>query len=262
MAEMRSTEMPFLDHLEELRWRILWSLVALAAGVAVAFAFVVKGDVIAVLQRPIAPFLHGHKLVYTHPSDPFSIIMTASLGIGTILALPVILYQAWRFLAPALYEHEKRLAIPIVLGATLLFAAGVSLAFFVVLPLTLGFLLGLQTESIEPMITAGDYFSFAVNMSLTFGAVFELPIAILGLTALGLVTPQFLSKFRRHAFILCIVAAAFITPGQDIASLAALSLPLYLLYELSVGLAFLVYRRRARRAAAADAAADYDGARA
>jgi sec-independent protein translocase protein TatC len=260
MADMKSTEMPFLDHLEELRWRILWSLVALVLGVAIAFAFVVKGDVIAILQRPIEPYLHGQKLVYTHPSDPFSIIMTASLGIGTILALPVILYQAWRFLAPALYEHEKRLVIPVILGATILFAAGVALAFFVVLPLTLGFLLGLQTESIEPMITAGDYFSFAVNMSLTFGAVFELPIAILALTALGLVTPQFLSKFRRHAAILCIVASAFITPGQDVASLAAMSVPLYLLYEMSVGLAHIVYRRRARRAAAAEAA--YDGARA
>ena len=260
MAEMKTAEMPFLDHLEELRWRILWSLLALVAGVAIAFAFVVKGDVIAILQRPIEPFLHGHKLVYTHPSDPFSIIMTASLGLGTILALPVILYQAWRFLAPALYEHEKKLVIPVILGATVLFAGGVSLAFFVVLPLTLSFLLGLQTESIEPMITAGDYFSFAVNMSLTFGAVFELPIAILALTALGLVTPQFLSKFRRHAAILCIVAAAFITPGQDIASLAAMSVPLYLLYEMSVGLAYLVYRRRERRNAAA--AAEPDGARA
>jgi sec-independent protein translocase protein TatC len=262
MAEMQNTEMPFLDHLEELRWRILWSLLALVIGVAIAFAFVVKGDVIAILQRPIQPFLHGHKLVYTHPSDPFSIIMTASLALGTILALPVILYQAWRFLAPALYAHEKRLVIPVVVGATALFAAGVSLAFFVVLPLTLNFLLGLQTESIEPMITAGDYFSFAVNMSLTFGAVFELPIAILALTALGLVTPQFLSKFRRHAAVLCIVAAAFITPGQDIASLAALSLPLYLLYELSVGMAFVVHRRKTRRAAADAAAGDYDGARA
>jgi sec-independent protein translocase protein TatC len=219
---------------------------------------VAQGDVFKVLQAPIEPYLGGKRLVFTHPSDPFSIMMTASFGIGAILALPVILYQVWAFLSPALYPHEKRLMLPVVLGATALFAAGVSLSFFVVLPLTLGFLLRLHTESLEPMITAGDYFSFAVNTSLMFGVVFEMPIAILALTALGIVTPEFLARFRRHAAVLCILLSAFITPGQDIASLAALTVPLYLLYEVSVMLAFAVTRRRRRRGAESRAG-EYEG---
>jgi len=249
-------EMPFLDHLEELRWRLLWILAALVVGVLIAFVLVVKFDVISVLSRPILPFLHGRKLVYTHPGDPFSIAMTASFAIGTIFALPVILYQLWAFLAPALYDNERKIAVPIVVGAAALFLGGVSLSHFVVLPFTLKFLAGFQAGSLEPMITASEYFSFAISMSLAFGAVFELPIAILALTALGIVTPKMLVTFRRHALILSVIAGAFITPGADIVSLIALSVPLYFLYELSIVLSSMVTRRRARRAAAEEATPD------
>jgi sec-independent protein translocase protein TatC len=250
--------MPFLDHLEELRWRLLWILGALVVGVLIAFFLVVQYGVISVLSTPILPFLQGRKLVYTHPGDPFSIAMTASFAIGTIIALPVILYQIWAFLSPALHAHEKKLAIPVVVGAAGLFLAGVSLSFFVVLPFTLRFLSGFQSSSLEPMITASEYFSFAISMSLAFGAVFELPIAILALTALGLVTPRMLANFRRHATILCVVASAFITPGADVVSLVALAVPLYFLYESSIILSKWVYRRRERKEAeaAAEAAAE------
>jgi sec-independent protein translocase protein TatC len=241
--------MPFLDHLEELRWRLMWIFGAVVVGVLIAFVLVMKYDVISVLSRPILPYLGGRKLVYTHPGDPFSIAMTASFAVGTIFALPVILYQLWAFLAPALYEHEKKIAVPIVVGAAALFLAGVSLSFFVVLPFTLKFLMRFQAASLEPMITASEYFSFAISMSLAFGAVFELPIAILGLTALGIVTPKMLVTFRRHALVLSVVVAAFITPGADIVSLVALSVPLYFLYELSVLLSTMVVRRRTRKAA-------------
>lgn len=246
--------MPFLDHLEELRFRLLWILGALVVGVLIAFVLVVKFDVISLLSRPILPFLQGRKLVYTHPGDPFSIAMTASFAIGTIFSLPVILYQLWAFLSPALHENERKIAVPVVIGAAALFLAGVSLAYFVVLPFTLKFLAGFQAGSLEPMITASEYFSFAISMSLAFGAVFELPIAILALTALGIVTPNMLVNFRRHALVLSVVAGAFITPGADIVSLVALSVPLYFLYELSIVLSSMVTRRRARRAAAEEPA--------
>jgi sec-independent protein translocase protein TatC len=248
-------EMPFLDHLEELRWRIVWMLAAVMIGLIVAFALLSKIDIIGVLERPVLPFLHGRKLVFTHPGDPFGIVLNASLVLGLLLASPVIIYQVWAFLSPALYTHEKKVVVPVLLGAVLLFAAGAALAFFVVLPFTLGFLLNFQSESLEPMITASEYFGFAIGMSLAFGVVFELPIAILGLTALGLVTPQFLNKYRRHAVVLCIVAAAFITPGADPTSLFALSVPLYLLFEFSVVLSAVVYRRRVAREARRDAEA-------
>ena len=244
-------DMPFLDHLEELRWRLVWSAAALMVGVGVAFFLLTQFDVISLLQRPLEPYLHGQKLVYTHPSDPFKIVLNASLSLGMIFALPVIGYQIWAFLAPALYAHEKRVLIPVLIGATLLFCAGVALSFFIILPLTLGFLLNFQSASLQPMLTAGDYFSFAISMSLAFGAVFELPILILGLTAFGIVTPAFLAKYRRHALVLCVVTAAFITPGADPTSLFAMAVPLYLLYEMSVGLSGIVFRRRVRRQAEA-----------
>ena len=243
-------EMPFLDHLEELRWRILWSLAALLVGMIVAFLLVTKVDVIGFLQAPIQPYLQGRKLVYTHPGESFGIVMKVSFGVGLVLALPVIIYQVWAFLSPALYRHEKKVVIPAIGGAVLLFAVGVFVAYVAILPITLRFLLTFETQALEPMITAGQYFGFAITMSLAFGAVFELPILILGLTALGLITPRMLRKFRRYAVILSMVAGALITPGGDLMSLALLTGPIYLLYEASILLSYLVHRRREHRIAA------------
>jgi sec-independent protein translocase protein TatC len=263
----RGAEMPFLDHLEELRWRIIWSLLALFVGMVIGFVLVTQIDIIALLARPIAPFLQGAKLVYTHPGDPFGILIKVALAVGLVVASPVILYQAWAFVAPALYPHEKRLVFPAIVGAVALFVAGVALAYFIVLPLTLRFLLGLATGSLQSMISAADYFGFAISMSLAFGFAFELPIVIVLLSALGIVTPQFLVRYRRHAVVVVIVAAALLTPGSDITSLLALSVPLYLLYELSIVLAMGIHRRRERRrlrleaeerAAAAEASATGD----
>jgi sec-independent protein translocase protein TatC len=245
--------MPFLDHLEELRQRLFWIIGAVLVGVVVAFVLLQKIDIIGFLQRPLAPYLHGQKLVFTHPSDPFTIVLDASFVLGILLASPVIVYQAWAFFGPALYPHEKRMVVPVALGAVALFISGVALSFYVVLPFTLGFLLNFQSEALQPMITASEYFGFEIAMSLTFGAVFELPILLLALTALGIVTPQFLNKYRRHAVVLCVVAAAFITPGADPTSLFALAVPLYFLYELSVVLSTFVYRRKVRRDAAREA---------
>jgi sec-independent protein translocase protein TatC len=245
-----AAEMPFLDHLEELRWRLVYSLAALAVGLVIAFALLSspRVNVIGILAQPVQPYLKpGQTLVYTHPGDVFSIVLNASLVLGLLIASPVIIYQVWAFLSPALYTHEKKVVIPVLLGAVLLFAGGVALAFKVVLPITLGFLLTFQTGSLTPMLTAGEYFGFATSMSLALGAVFELPILILGLTALGFVTPALLARFRRHAMVGCVVGAAFITPGADPTSLFALAGPLYVLYEVSVVLSTVVYRRRMRR---------------
>lgn len=245
----QQTEMPFLDHLEELRWRIIWSLVALGVGVAIGFVIMLKVDVIGILERPILPYLGGpgRKLVYTHPGDPFSIVLDASVVVGVVLALPVILYQAWAFVAPALYRHERRLVIPVLAFATVLFLCGVSLAYFVVLPLAVEWLMSFQGTALQPMITAGQYFDFAVSMALAFGICFELPIVILGLAAVGVVTPRFLNKYRRHAIVICVIIGAFLTPGDLVWTTIAMAVPLYLLYELSVALSYVVERRRKRR---------------
>jgi sec-independent protein translocase protein TatC len=246
-------EMPFLDHLEELRWRLIRALGAFAVGFIIAFIAVLKLDVIKVLQKPIAPYLtEGGKLVYTHPGDPFSIVITAALILGTILALPVILYQLWAFLSPALYKHEKKVVIPVLIGAALLFAGGVSLAYFVVVPLTLSFLMTFQSASLTAMITASEYFGFVTTLALLFGVVFELPIVIVALAALGIVQTRMLSRFRKHAFVIIWATSAIITPGDFLGTTVVLTASLYLLYEVSIALAMVIERRRARRQAIAD----------
>ena len=248
-------EMPFLDHLEELRWRIIWSLGALLVGVAIAFALVYKFDLLTWIQGPILPFLHGGKLVYTAPGDGFSILLQTSVMVGIVLALPVVIWQVYAFLSPALHRHEKRVAIPVIVGAVALFIGGAALAWYYVLPLTLKFLFSLGDKNFDQMITVSAYFGFVTSLVLAMGAVFELPIAVLLLSLFGLVTPKFLSRFRRHALLGSYIVAAIITPGDLFITSVALMVPLYLLYELSIVLSFLVVRRKERAAMAeADAA--------
>ena len=244
MAKNTTGEMPFLDHLEELRWRIIWALGALVVGLVAGFVIVVKYNLIRILQQPITPLLHGRKLVITSPGDAFSITLSASLTVGIILASPVIIYQLWAFLSPALHRHERKVVIPVIGGAVALFVAGVALAYFFVLPMVLGFLLTFQAESFDNMITASGYFGMVLTLALTFGAAFELPILILALAALGLVTPAFLARFRPYAFVLTFVTSAIVTPGDILLASMALTAPLYLLYELSVILTRVVFRKR------------------
>ena len=253
MSEAPGQEMPFLDHLEELRRRLFWIVGAIVIGVVLGFALLSKLDIIRLLERPILPLMHGQKLIYTHPGTSFHILLNASLVLGLILAAPVIVGQIWGFLAPALYAHEKRVVVPVLMSMVALFLAGVALSYFVVLPLTLRFLMSIESTALTPMISATDYFDFAISMCLAFGLVFEVPIAILALTALGLITPQFLSRYRRHAIVVCLTAAAFITPGADPYSLFALAIPLYVLYELSVFVAQFAYRKRQKRQARLEA---------
>lgn len=253
-----SAEMPFLDHLEELRWRIIWSLAALVVGVCVAFYLVLHFNLLLWMQGPMLPYLHGRRLVYTHPGDGFSILMQTAIIVGVVIALPVIIYQVWAFLSPALYQKEKRIAIPVILGAVFLFICGAALAWYFVLPMTLRFLSALGDEAFDQMITVSDYFGFVTSMVLAMGAVFELPIAILFLSALGLVTPKFLAKYRRHALLASYLAAAIITPGDLFVTSVALMVPLYLLYELSIGLSYFVYRKR-QKSTFTDEAAEATG---
>jgi len=247
-----SAEMPFLDHLEELRWRIIWSLGALVVGVVVGFVLLIRFEqpVLLWLQGPMLPYLHGRRLMNTHPGGGFSILMQTAFVGGIVFALPVILYQIWAFLSPALHKHEKRIAIPVIGGAVFLFVCGATIAWYFVLPMTLRFLTGIGDDAFDQMISANEYFGFVTSMVLAMGAVFELPIAILLLSALGLVTPQFLAKFRRHAVIASYLVAAIITPGDLFVTSVALMVPLYLLYELSIGLSWIVFRKRQRRQAA------------
>lgn len=245
MTGSTPAEMPFLEHLEELRWRLFKIALALAIGIGVAFALIFSKqiDVVAILSEPIRPFIRG-KLIVTHPGDLFDIAMDAAITLGLIAASPVIVWQIWGFLSPALYKHEKRVVIPALVGAALLFLMGMALAFKYVIPVTLAFFSSFQSDVVEIMPTVKDYMGFVISMCLAFGAVFELPVVIALLSALGLVQPQMLAKFRRHAAVGCLIAAAVITPGSDPTSLLLLTIPLYGLYEVSITVSRLIVRRR------------------
>lgn len=240
-------EMAFLDHLEELRWRLFKCAAALAFGGVVAVALFQLPDfnVIEFLARPITPYLHGQKLIYLHPGDAFQILLDAGFALAAVIASPVILYQLWGFVSPAMYAHEKKMVLPVLGGIVLLFIAGASMAFTLILPMTLRFLINVESTALQPMIAASEYFGFAIYMCLAFGAAFELPIVIMGLTALGLTNPKFLAKYRRYAIVAGLILGGMITP--DPTAMFAIAIPMYGLFELSIVLSRMVYKWRERR---------------
>src|ERR1043166_9685474 len=161
-------EMPFLDHLEELRWRIIYALAAVLVCVGIGFFSASQFDGVGLLARPVLPLIPEHKLVYTHPSEGFTIILNAAITFGLVMSSPVIIYQIWAFLAPALHMHEKRVGLGVLFSGVVLFVAGAALAYFIVVPLALPWLFGFAGPSLVPLITAEDYFSFLFAMVLTF----------------------------------------------------------------------------------------------
>ena len=244
-------EMPFLDHLEELRWRLIWSLIAVTVCAVAGWFLVTRLDVLGLLVEPIKPFLHGTRLKYLSPTEPFFITLKLAVSVGLVLASPIVIYQVWAFLAPALLPSERRVIVPSLYMGLVLFALGVLMSYEVVLPMTLSFTMSFQTESLEQSIVIGEYLSFVTRLLLAFGGVFELPVVVLILSAMGLVTPEFLSSKRRHAIVIITVLAALLTPGDVITLTLMMMVPLVLLYEFSIFLSKLVTRRRRARAAAA-----------
>ncbi|MEY4609077.1 MAG: hypothetical protein RL625_1294 [Gemmatimonadota bacterium] len=241
--------MPFLDHLEELRYRLMWSVGALLLCMMGALVIVMRPefDVIGWLAAPVMPYLPEGKLVVTHPLDPFSISLKVAFAVGLVCSLPVVGYHVWSFLSPALHPHEKRLMLPVLLGATALFGTGVYVAWRFVLPIIFKVLVGMQSASLQPLFTARDVFGFMVTTCLAFGAISQLPVVVLALTAIGLVTPMAMTKFRRYAMAASFVISAVVTPGDLLIMTALMAVPLYGLYEVSIIVSWLVYRRRMRR---------------
>lgn len=246
--------MPFLDHLEELRWRLLKILVAVLLGTVVGWVVVERVNVIGLLMQPIAPHLPGGRLNYTSPVDPFFITLKLAFIVGLVVTSPYIIYQIWAFLAPALYEREKRVVIPALLAGMVLFLAGAAAGYLLALPHALNWLLGFQTESLQPIITADRYFSIAAQIIVAVGAVTELPLVIVILASLGLVTPEGLRKNRRFALLGAAGLAAFLAPPDALSMVIGILL-LLLFYEIGIWCAWLVLRRKARAASRTGAAA-------
>jgi sec-independent protein translocase protein TatC len=239
-------EMPFLDHLEELRWRILKSLVAVLLASLVGWVIVEHADVIGLLMRPVIPLLPDGKLKFTSPTEPFLITLKFAFILGLLIASPVVIYQAWAFLTPALYAREKRLIVPALSVGVVLFLTGAAVAFEWLLPRILRMLFSFQQQVFSPIITAQGYFSFAAQFMIAVGLAMELPLVVVILTALGLVTPRFLARSRRYALAVAAVASALLAPPDALSMLVGIIL-LLLLYEVSIWCAWVVEKRRARR---------------
>jgi sec-independent protein translocase protein TatC len=252
-------EMPFLDHLEELRRRILISLAAAVLGSVLGVVLAIEADVIGLLLHPLNQAVAelaaaGHtipegmlpasgRLNYLSLTEPFFFVLKIGLATGLLVVSPLIVYQAWAFLAPALEPRERRVIIPSLYFGVVLFLAGVTLAYFVALPMSIRFLLLFGSDHFTPVLTAGYYLAFVTSVMLAFGILFEMPIVIMILSALGLVTPRFLRTKRRHAYVLLTVLACVVTPGDVLVTTAMLMVPLIVLYELSILLAVVIRRR-------------------
>jgi Sec-independent protein secretion pathway component TatC len=175
MANAAGTVMPMVDHLEELRRRLFWSLGAVALATGAALFVVFTFPVIRLLELPIRPYLPTHKLAFTHPTDPFDIAMHTSIAFGVVAALPILLHQVWGFIRPAMTKPEERVVRWVIGGSLVLFAAGVALAWGLVLPLAVQWLMGLQTDALTPIITAREYFAFASTWRSLLAWPFNFP---------------------------------------------------------------------------------------
>jgi Tat protein translocase TatC len=240
-------EMPFLDHLEELRSRILRSLAAVILGSAAGLWAVQHFQLVNLLKRPIAPYLADGKLVVLSPTEPVMIVLKLGVLVGLVLASPILLWQLWAFLAPALYAREKKALVPSLFIGLLLFMTGVALAYFFVVPQALRVLFSFQTEAIAPFITYDKYFSFVMQVTLALGISFELPLVIIILSWLGVIGPAELSRFRRFAVVCAFIAGAVLSPGADLLSMLMMTVPLLLLYEVGYAGSVVINKRRSRQ---------------
>ena len=230
-------KMSFLDHLEELRKRLLVSFIAVAVGFLACWAF--AEPIFEQLQQPLAQFLApGDKLAYTRLTAPFFLYMKVAFFAGLFVAAPVVLLQLWLFIAPGLYKKERRLAAPFIIFGSLFFILGGYFGYRFLLPATCSFFVE-TGKQFKQMVTVDDYFSFASVIILATGLVFETPILIFFLARLGIVTPAFLMQKFKYAIVLSFVIAAIVTPTPDIVTQAALAVPMILLYLIGVGVAFL-----------------------
>lgn len=246
-------EMPFLDHLEELRTRLIWSMAFVGVASVAGFFVVTELGVIGLLEAPIRDLVPGDELFFTNPTTPVMVTFKLSFVVGLVLAFPALAYHGWKFFAPALYEHERKYLVPGGWAAFLLFLAGLAMAYFVVLPLGLRFLLSFQADALSPLITIDEYLSFATRLILAFGLIFEMPVVMLLLSLVGVVTSEGLRHYRRHALVAIAGVAALLTPA-DVGTMVIMMGPMILLYEASIWLVRFVERRRTDRAAGADGA--------
>ena len=238
-------EMSFLDHLEELRWRIIKSIIGIVVGAVICGIFINW----IMNQFLLAPALHTNPplvLINLKPYGQLVLYMEVILVGGIILSVPNIFYQFWKFIEPALHSSEKRYVSSVVFFSSLCFLGGVVFAYFVMLPTALKFFVAFGTQAISNNIAINEYFSFVISALITAGVVFELPMVTFFLSRVGILTPAFMRKYRRHAIVIILILAGVLTPGPDVTSQLLLGVPLLLLYEISIIISKIAYKKHAK----------------
>jgi sec-independent protein translocase protein TatC len=230
--------MTFLGHLEELRARLIRCLIAI--GIGAAFACYFSPALFHWLMEPVLRALpeSARKLHPTSVMEKFTVYLKVGLYGGLFAASPVVLFEAWRFVEPALHPHEKRLAIPFIAAGTGFFLGGAAFCYYVILPPALSYLVGLggadDSGWIEPLLTMRDQLSFVLALELAFGLIFEMPLILTGLASLGVVSARALAEKRRYAILINTILAAIITPTGDPLNLALMAIPMCLMYEVGI----------------------------
>jgi sec-independent protein translocase protein TatC len=218
--------MPLLEHLVELRRRLLVSLLLLGVGTAIMLHF--SGPLLSWLTRPVGA------LVFTVPTEAFYTRLKVALYGGFLLTLPLLLHQAWLFMARAFDKRLRRMLLGLVCASYFLFLLGAGICFFFVVPTALRFLLSYGSGELRPLLTLSAYLEFVIGLSLAFGIVFELPLILYAANRLGMLERGTLISMRRPVYLLCFVAAAFLTPGPDLISQISLAIPAIVLFEISL----------------------------
>jgi len=246
--ELNGRQMSFLEHLEELRQRLMRCIIALVISSGICFYF--SDRIYGFLAKPLTDALNqlhlADKLVFTNPVDPFNLYIKLSIVGGLFLACPYILWQVWLFISPGLYKHEKRYVWPFITLTSGLFIGGGAFAYKLAFPAALEFLLKFG-HRFQPMVTINEYWDLAIQVIVAVGLIFELPVVIMLLSLFGIVTPRFLWKNIRYAVLLTAVAAAAIIPSNDLASIFIVWIPLVALYLLSILLSWLVWLKRKKK---------------
>jgi sec-independent protein translocase protein TatC len=238
-----SGKMSFLEHLDELRKRLVHSVIALIVGCVIAFIFVDR--IQKFIMLPLWQLMpEGTKFMYTAGPEAFMLMIKIGALGGLFIALPVIILQLWLFIAPGLYSHEKRFAVPFVLLGTFFFLSGAAFSHWIAFPFTWQFFLGFQTEYLEFRPQIGLIFSLWVKMLLAFGIIFQMPTIVFFLARMGMVTAGFLIKHTKYAVLIIFILGAVLSPGGDIPSQVLMAGPMLVLYGLSIIIAWLFQKRK------------------
>ncbi|WP_297575782.1 twin-arginine translocase subunit TatC [uncultured Deefgea sp.] len=233
---------PLFSHLLELRTRLVRGVLVFLLGFIVAFAF--SAQLYDLLVAPLATVLPGQKLVTIGIASPFMVQVKIAALVAFVITLPHTLFQVWAFVAPGLYQHEKKLIIPLIIASSLLFVLGMSFAYFLVFGVVFKFIVSVVPASMQWLPDSGEYLDFAIGMFLAFGVTFEVPIAVIVLVKMGVVSIEKLREIRSYVIVGAFVIAAIVTP-PDVVSQLMLAIPLCLLYELGIFIAAMLFRPKA-----------------